>query len=87
MTRFAGPWRCFHCDQVFAHRKVARAHFGDDRDAIPTCVVERHPLVRQLRRQLRALEPLRTLAFRLYLGIGRVDKVCLGGRCPARSKR
>ena len=32
-------WRCFHCGDAFtlAQEKHARAHFGDDQDALPVC--------------------------------------------------
>lgn len=46
-----GPWRCFHCDEVFATREEAAMHFGTSEAQEPLCTVtaERY---REVERQL-----------------------------------
>lgn len=33
-------WRCFHCDDVFADEREARAHFGHDYGSEPACKIK-----------------------------------------------
>lgn len=33
-------WRCFHCDEVFADRRCAQAHFGPDETSTPACRIK-----------------------------------------------
>ena len=35
------PWRCFHCDEVFADYQEARKHFGNIPSATPRCVLKK----------------------------------------------
>jgi hypothetical protein len=34
-----GPWRCFHCDEVFTDRREAAVHFGTDEMQEPICLI------------------------------------------------
>ncbi len=35
-----GPWRCFHCDEVFDTRGGAEDHFGNYINSTPGCVLK-----------------------------------------------
>lgn len=35
-----GPWRCFHCDDVFTAWHCARDHFGHEDGATPACQIK-----------------------------------------------
>lgn len=35
-----GPWRCFHCDELFTQHWTARDHFGHDEGATPACKIK-----------------------------------------------
>ena len=36
-----GPWRCFHCDEVFIDEESARAHFGEhEHYGNPGCTID-----------------------------------------------
>lgn len=37
MNEPRGPWRCFHCDEVFTDEESAEAHFGESMCAEPFC--------------------------------------------------
>tara|TARA_R100001244_G_scaffold2541_1_gene3939 strand:+ start:13123 stop:13446 length:324 start_codon:yes stop_codon:yes gene_type:complete len=51
MAHKPGPWRCFHCDEVFTDEDAAREHFGTVECEDPICGVtaERY---REVERQL-----------------------------------
>lgn len=36
-----GPWRCFHCDDVFTTVGAASDHFGPHPAATPGCVIDK----------------------------------------------
>jgi predicted transcriptional regulator len=36
----AGPWRCFHCDEVFESRTCAIHHFGHNEGETPACKIK-----------------------------------------------
>lgn len=50
-SRTAGPWRCFHCDQVFTTVDAATDHFGPAIWSDPACAIDAHRL-RELEAEL-----------------------------------
>ena len=47
----SGPWRCFHCDEIFTDAKEAALHFGPGIYSDPACQVDAVHL-RDLEREL-----------------------------------
>lgn len=50
-THTPGPWRCFHCGDVFTDHRDAAMHFGPDDGKTPACQIKgsEHGLLRALR--------------------------------------
>lgn len=62
MTAAAGPWLCFHCEEVFTDREQARLHFGADSTTDPICKLRmpgEYHLINVLRDQEQQLERYR----------------------------
>lgn len=36
----SGPWRCFHCDEVFSDHESAALHFGTSEHQAPACTID-----------------------------------------------
>lgn len=49
--RRTGPWRCFHCDEVFETAAEASQHFGHWENEKPICQFDADE-IRQLQKQL-----------------------------------
>jgi hypothetical protein len=61
---WGGPWRCFHCDEVFRTRGGAEDHFGKYINSTPGCILkvqfgDERGLLMELRRVQEENEHLR----------------------------
>ena len=51
MTERIGPWKCFHCNEVFTDPKEAEEHFGKS-EAVTTICKRDAYYIREIERQI-----------------------------------